>query len=115
VAAASASLPMALGTRSTIGKLRRLRLPLPPDCQIILIARPSAGTKRNARFVAEAKYPNTMTYNTAVQLSGNLFQLLRVSSTDTTSAMSAFFVDFHGELVDNMRDTNQISKPEFRI
>ena len=35
VAAASASLPMAHQTHSTIGKLRRLRLPLPPGRQIV--------------------------------------------------------------------------------
>ena len=47
-------------------------------------ARPSAGTKRNDLFATDAKHHNTMTYNTVAQLSGNLFQLLRVSSTDHT-------------------------------
>ena len=39
---------------------------------------------KNGRFAADAKYHNTMTYNTAVPLSGNLFQFLRVSSTEKT-------------------------------
>ena len=45
-------------------------------------SRPSAGTKRNRLPSTDAKYHNTMTYNSVAQLSGNLFQLLRVSNAD---------------------------------
>jgi hypothetical protein len=64
---------------------REIREPREKDLLPQSTPPPALGrNQRNGPFVADGKCCNTMTYSTPIKLSGNVFQFLRVSSTEAT-------------------------------